>query len=82
MSEIESQASAAWGMGLAIAAVDLMTVDIPRHEQTNASLDGLSGVNPERHTEMPGQRLSELEIEEEVKRELQLEGINNSEENL
>ncbi|KAG8830666.1 hypothetical protein FRC17_004500 [Serendipita sp. 399] len=32
MSEIERQASEAWGMGNAIAAVDLMTVDIPQHE--------------------------------------------------
>ena len=70
MSEIESQASAAWGMGSAIAAVDLMTVDIPQHERTSTSLDGLPFVNPERHTEIPGQRLSELETEEEVKREV------------
>lgn len=80
MSEIESQASAAWGMGLAIAAVDLMTVDVPQHEQTNASLDGLSDVNPERHAPTHGQRVSELEIEEEVKRELQLGDIRNLEE--
>ncbi|KAG8841837.1 hypothetical protein FRB91_004640 [Serendipita sp. 411] len=32
MSEIERQASEAWGMGRAIAAVDLMTVEIPQHE--------------------------------------------------
>lgn len=72
MSEIESQASAAWGMGLAIATVDLMTVDIPQHEQTSASLDGPPVVNPDGHAEMSGQRSSELETEEEVKREMQL----------
>ncbi|KIM25064.1 hypothetical protein M408DRAFT_331380 [Serendipita vermifera MAFF 305830] len=32
MTELERQASEAWGMGSAIAALDLMTVDIPQHE--------------------------------------------------
>lgn len=32
MDEIERQASEAWGMGHAVAAMDLMTVDIPPHE--------------------------------------------------
>jgi hypothetical protein len=32
MSEIERQASEAWGMGHAVAANDLMTIEIPQHE--------------------------------------------------
>lgn len=32
MAEIEKQASEAWSMGRAIAATDLLTVNIPQHE--------------------------------------------------
>jgi hypothetical protein len=74
MSELESQASAAWGMGSAIAAIDLMTVDIPPHEQASLSLDGLPIGTPVRNVEASEWQLSELEAEVEVKVEIQTRG--------
>lgn len=43
MGEIERQASEAWGMGKAVATVDLFTVDIPQHEVVQEADDVVEG---------------------------------------
>jgi ribonuclease Z len=63
MDEIERQASEAWGMGHAVAANDLMTVEILQHELlTPIAVAGLVGVINGEDT------AAQLEAYEEVKR--------------